>query len=487
MSFKPMHDLESLTDLQREQHYMDACAHFELPPELRLLEFMWLDASDGKRNLVLYAKKGATDMIRARQGISVISTVPANGPGYVAFIVEGKDINGRHEFAVGSASIGELKGQNLANVVMIAHTRGVRRLTLQFVGGGLLDESEVQGVVSDISRSGASLASLATLPAPIQPVSTPNAQPGKDITSISLPLTNEAPSISGRLATQSGTGITLTYESGKGFTPPLMVAPAPFSSGSIIPDAVEQITETSQPLVQIEPAVGQKRHRRTKAEMAATRGVISLDSPVSAPVENVPVGEIGVDPTHHEPVVEVPKAPIPDSIPDKVSGTQVAQGPKSGIPTITAPVNEQHSTMTYTGGVGTTVIIPENQRVAAIVEKVAEQAAVASPIIALAEAAAPAINLDMPTKEETAVWKSKLSPYTTQGGILNQGGMTENLFGKIRLYTMTLFPDAIVLPSKAIMLTNNQWADLLGTFKHITAVKGPSGLVNAIESLEVLK
>src|ERR1700688_1377887 len=111
MSFKPIHDLESLTDQQREQHYLDACSHFGLPPELRLLNFMWMDANDGKRNLVLYALRGATDLIRDRQGISVVSTVPANGPGYVAFIVEGRNAAGRTEFAVGSASL----NQNLAN------------------------------------------------------------------------------------------------------------------------------------------------------------------------------------------------------------------------------------------------------------------------------------------------------------------------------------------------------------------------------------
>jgi hypothetical protein len=409
MTFKPTHDLESLTEQQREQYYMSACEYFQVPPELRLLEFMWLDTNDGKRNLVLYAKKGATDMIRANLKISVTSTTRADGPGYVAFIVEGKDASGRTEQAVGSASIDGLRGQGLANAVMIAHTRATRRMSLQFVGGGLLDESEVQGVVSDISRSGASLASLATLPAPIQPSGAPNTQPGKDITPLSgieAVLGVKAPSV---LSGTSSLAAALTSVQTPATPKPPMVAPAPFSSGDITPKTVE-------PLVHIEPLPEpKKRHRRTKSEMAATRGVISLDSPASTDVES------------HKP--------------------------------------------------------GENQRVTAIVEKVAKQAALESPVVALAEVATtPVINPDMPTPAEVTAWKAHLSAYTErQTGILAQGGMTENVFGKIRLYTMKLFPGAIVLPSRAIMLTNSQWETLLATFKQIVTERGPTGLVEVIE------
>src|SRR6266576_4961637 len=158
MTFKPMYDLEHLTEAQREEYYLSACEYFHVPPELNLLAFIWLDSNDGKRNLVLYAKKGATDIMREYHGISTTKVTKDSGPGYVAWIVEGKNPQGRTEMAIGSASIDGLKGQALSNAVMIAHTRGMRRLTLQFVGGGLLDESELPSTVSDINRSGASLA-----------------------------------------------------------------------------------------------------------------------------------------------------------------------------------------------------------------------------------------------------------------------------------------------------------------------------------------
>lgn len=443
--FKPMHDLESLTDAQREEHYLAACEHFQLPPELRLLDFMWMDASDAKRNLVLYAKKGATDLIRDRQDISVVSTVPANGPGYAAFIVEGKNKDGRHEFAVGSASIGGLNGQNLANAVMISHTRAVRRLTLQFVGGGLLDESEAIGPVTDINRAGGSLASLATITAPAQPTTTPNAQPGKDITPTNAqPSILAQPLISAQLAQPAQPSMDAPLITR--FLVP-MVAPAPFSSGSIIPTSVEQITETSQPLVQIEPAPGQKRHRRTKAETAATRGVISLDGPDLAVAETVAVSEIVEKPSELSKTTQIDAVSSNDDISESQRTATFVTG--SNLPAI--PTVMPKGTFTYIIDVPTTA--PE-----------------------------PAVNPDTPTKEEVAAWKAKLSVYTTQGGILNQGGMTENIFGKIRLYTMTLFPNAVVLPNKAIMLTNSQWANLIATFEKISTEQGSAGLVAAIEA-----
>ena len=399
MSFKPMHDLESLTDAQREQHYLDACQHFGLPPELRLLEFIWLDASDGKRNLVLYAKKGATDMIRDRQKISVISTVAANGPGYAAFIVEGKDLNGRHEFAVGSAALTGSTGQGLANAVMTSHTRAVRRLTLQFVGGGLLDESEVQGPFTDINRATGSLSSLATLPAPAQPVSQPNTAPGADITPTG--------GLSGTSSLSSAlTTIQASYETAP---KPLMVAPAPFSGGSVIPEK----------LVQIEPAPKRKPGRK-KSE-------ISLDRPVSTVIEETPKSE----PVAESVLVPSPMGIAMNQMVDKVSQIPASSDAIPGVPTVME-----------------------------LAEKL----------------------VDTPTKEQTAAWKAKLSPYTTQGGVLNQGGMTENIFGKIRMFTMKQFPNAVVLPNKAIMLTNFQWATLIALFEKTTAELGPAGLVKEIEA-----
>jgi hypothetical protein len=241
--FKPMYDLESLTEQQKQEYYLSACEHYGIPADLNLLAFIWMDSGDSKKTLQLYAKKGATDIIRANLGISTVKLVKDAGDGYVAWIAEGKDKTGRSEIAVGSASTAGLKGQNLASAVMIAQTRATRRMTLQFTGGGLLDESEVNDTTTDINRATAPLSAMATLSAPVQPTVTPNADMGKDVTKIEY-----NPEIARIIP-----------------TPPLMTAPEPFSSGNIISAEVET-------LVQIEPAPeAKKRHRRTKAEMGAAK------------------------------------------------------------------------------------------------------------------------------------------------------------------------------------------------------------------------
>ncbi len=240
MTFKPMYDLEHLTEAQREEYYLSACEYFHVPPELNLLAFIWLDSNDGKRNLVLYAKKGATDIMREYHGISTTKVTKDSGPGYVAWIVEGKNPQGRTEMAIGSASIDGLKGQALSNAVMIAHTRGMRRLTLQFVGGGLLDESELPSTVSDINRSGASLASLATLAAPVQPSVQPNVEAGKDVTS--------QPDVFVEKKTRRDSDGQLNPNS-----PIEFIAPAPFSDGDITPATVETIEQVAEPKAGPEP------------------------------------------------------------------------------------------------------------------------------------------------------------------------------------------------------------------------------------------
>jgi len=135
--------LDNLTDEQLQTHYLQACEYFKIPPEANVLMYAWLDGEMG-RHRVLYARKGATDIFRERLGIDTTELNKDDGPGYVSFTAVGKNKNGRVERAVGAVGTEGLRGQALAAAVMTAQTRALRRMTLQFVGGGLLDETEVQ-------------------------------------------------------------------------------------------------------------------------------------------------------------------------------------------------------------------------------------------------------------------------------------------------------------------------------------------------------
>lgn len=174
----PIGDLNKLTDEQKTQYYIQVCDYFDLPSELNLLEFIWLDSGDSGRKLVLYAKKGATDRLRDIRGISVTELTQTVGDGFIMFTATGKDKNGRQEIAVGAHETRGLSGKSLADGIAIAQTKAVRRMTLQFVGGGFLDESEITSSVSrDLATAPVMLSQLAE-----QPVAAPNAAKGTDIT-----------------------------------------------------------------------------------------------------------------------------------------------------------------------------------------------------------------------------------------------------------------------------------------------------------------
>lgn len=175
--FVPMFDLDRLSDDQLRQYYYDACAFHGVPPELNVLAFTLMDSGDGARRRVLYAKKGATDIIRERLGISVVDLRKEIFNGTLTYTCFGKNKEGRLEIAVGASYIEGMSGRTLEIAIMVAQTRAVRRMTLQFAGAGLLDETELQAdsKTTDIKDA------LPVLKNP-QPTVRPNAAPGKDIT-----------------------------------------------------------------------------------------------------------------------------------------------------------------------------------------------------------------------------------------------------------------------------------------------------------------
>lgn len=164
MKFVPMYDLDRLSEEQRQEYYLAACEYLRIPPELNVLAFHWMDQGDGVRKLVLYAKKGATDIIRNNLGISVIDLKKEAGNGEVTWVVKGQNKEGRTEMSSGSKSIQGLRGRELESAIMWAQTKALRRMTLQFVGGGILDETEIAEPTTTDIKNAVSLAEVAAQP-----------------------------------------------------------------------------------------------------------------------------------------------------------------------------------------------------------------------------------------------------------------------------------------------------------------------------------
>lgn len=179
LSFVPiLGSLEKLSDKERVEYVSRLCTHLGIPDDLGLIELSWQDSGDGARSLAAYIRKGGTEIIRANNGIDIDEMIPCHGPDYVAFSCKAHDKTGRHEIAVGAVSTKGLTGSKVAEAVMWSQTRASRRVTLQFVGGGVHDESEMPEKTTNIAYATQPLQEIA------QPSVKINSEGGKDITSL---------------------------------------------------------------------------------------------------------------------------------------------------------------------------------------------------------------------------------------------------------------------------------------------------------------
>ena len=174
--FIPLYDLESLTEPQRQEYLKAVCKHLGVPDNLNLVALTYVDDGDGPSRLVPYAKRGATENVRNSLQIDITSLTNQMIGGSIVFtVVATAKKTGRQEIATGSKFIDGLQGTPLDDAIMTASTRALRRATLQFIGAGVLDESEVN------QRKIVHAVSAPIAPTP-QPTVVPSSEPGKDVT-----------------------------------------------------------------------------------------------------------------------------------------------------------------------------------------------------------------------------------------------------------------------------------------------------------------
>jgi hypothetical protein len=96
--------------------------------------------------LTLYARKDATDQLRAIRSVSITRCdVSLSDPDYVIVTTEARDASGRTDIDVGVVSRKDMRG-DLGNVIMKSVTKSKRRVTLSLCGLGMLDETEVETI-----------------------------------------------------------------------------------------------------------------------------------------------------------------------------------------------------------------------------------------------------------------------------------------------------------------------------------------------------
>jgi len=134
-------DLSKLSPTQRVSYYQAVCKSTGLNPLTKPFDYIILN---GK--LVLYAKRDAADQLRKLNNVSIPRLERERMEDVYAVTAYAVLPDGRQDSSIGVVSIGNLKGDALANAMMKAETKAKRRVTLSICGLGWLDETEIETI-----------------------------------------------------------------------------------------------------------------------------------------------------------------------------------------------------------------------------------------------------------------------------------------------------------------------------------------------------
>jgi len=134
-------DLGKLSPAERMNYYKSVCESVGLNPLTRPFDYLVLQ---GKTTL--YARKDATDQLRSIKQVSVQITGRERVEDVFVVTARATTGDGRTDESTGAVTIGNLKGDALANALMKAETKAKRRVTLSICGLGWLDETELDTI-----------------------------------------------------------------------------------------------------------------------------------------------------------------------------------------------------------------------------------------------------------------------------------------------------------------------------------------------------
>lgn len=141
-------DLSGLNQVQKVQYYNYRCKQIGLDPSAKPFDLLNLS---GKQ--VLYANAGATQQLCNIHRLSTQITGKERVDDIYIVSVRVTGADGRVSENQGAVSIANLKGDALANGVLKATTKAIRRSVLAHCGLGMLDETEVETIPSAVKES----------------------------------------------------------------------------------------------------------------------------------------------------------------------------------------------------------------------------------------------------------------------------------------------------------------------------------------------
>lgn len=96
-------------------------------------------AVKGSNKIILYARKEAAEQLRVAHGVTVTLISEQLTPDFYKVVLNFKHKDGREEPNAGVEALGAAKGEGLANAMLKAWSKALRRGTLAITGAGVSD------------------------------------------------------------------------------------------------------------------------------------------------------------------------------------------------------------------------------------------------------------------------------------------------------------------------------------------------------------
>ena len=151
-------DLSGLNQEQKKEYYLFRCRQVGLDPATKPFDLLTLNGKE-----VLYANASATQQLCSLHRLSTQITHRESLDDIYIVSVRVTGSDGRISENQGAVSIAGLSGEKLANAILKATTKAVRRSVLAHIGLGMLDETEVE-TIPDARRTHVDV----TPPPPVQ-------------------------------------------------------------------------------------------------------------------------------------------------------------------------------------------------------------------------------------------------------------------------------------------------------------------------------
>lgn len=140
-------DLSKLTPLQKVNYYRQYCERLGLDPLSQPFKIMKLQGKE-----TMYCDRGGTQQLSRLNKVSHAVVARESSNGCYVVTAQASTPDGRKTESIGAVPIENLKGEALCNAMMKAETKAKRRATLDLLGVGLLDESEISSIPNVVTE-----------------------------------------------------------------------------------------------------------------------------------------------------------------------------------------------------------------------------------------------------------------------------------------------------------------------------------------------